>query len=159
MEIIEQLRSLLRGGKALESFEESIEVLRSLPHGHIAAAFGTIIKTGLDQLISPENSRELSLILAKIVARIIDPQSKLATARGLDPETASSSLGEIRAFFMCLPRIRAGGPESVVVGKMVPSAPKFQLRSQLLHPGELTGLRIQLQDKSLPWETNHSQPW
>jgi transposase len=95
MEIIEQLRILLRGGKALESFEESIEVLRSLPHGHIAAALGTIIKTGLNHLISPEKSRELSLILAMIVARIIDPQSKLATARGLDPETATSSLGEI----------------------------------------------------------------
>jgi hypothetical protein len=95
MEIIDQLRILLRGGKALESFEESIEVLRSLPHGHIAATLGTIIKTGLDHLISPEKSRELSLILAMIVARIIDPQSKLATARGLDPETASSSLGEI----------------------------------------------------------------
>jgi transposase len=95
MEIIEQFRILLHGGKALESFEESIEVLRSLPHGHIAAALGTIIKTGLNHLISPEKSRELSLILAMIVARIIDPQSKLATARGLDPETATSSLGEI----------------------------------------------------------------
>lgn len=95
MEIIEQLRILLHGGKALESFEESIEVLRSLPHGHIAAVLGTIFKTGLDQLISPEKSRELSLILAMIVARIIDPQSKLATARGLDTETAASSLGEI----------------------------------------------------------------
>jgi hypothetical protein len=95
MEVIEQFRILLRGGKAVESFEESIELLRSLPHGHVAAALGTVFKTGLDHIISSEKSRELSLILALIVARIIDPQSKLATARGLDPETASSSLGEI----------------------------------------------------------------
>jgi len=95
MDVIEQLRILLRGGHAIESFEESIEVLRSLPHGHVAAVLGTLIKTGLDHIISSEKSRELSLILAMIIARVIEPQSKLATARGLDPETASSSLGEV----------------------------------------------------------------
>jgi hypothetical protein len=95
MDVIDQLRILLRGGHAIESFEESIEVLRSLPHGHVAAVLGTLIKTGLDHIISSEKSRVLSLILAMIIARIIEPQSKLATARGLDPETASSSLGEV----------------------------------------------------------------
>jgi len=95
MDVIDQLRILLRGGHAIESFEESIEVLRSLPHGHVAAVLGTLIKTGLDHIISSEKSRVLSLILAMIIARIIEPQSKLATARGLDPSTASSSLGEV----------------------------------------------------------------
>lgn len=95
MDVIDQLRILLRGGHAIESFEESIEVLRSLPHGHVAAVLGTLIKTGLDHIISSEKSRVLSLILAMIIARIIEPESKLATARGLDPETASSSLGEV----------------------------------------------------------------
>ena len=95
MDVIDQLRILLRGGHAIESFEESIEVLRSLPHGHVAAVLGTLIKTGLDHIISSERSRVLSLILAMIIARIIEPQSKLATARGLDPSTASSSLGEV----------------------------------------------------------------
>jgi hypothetical protein len=95
LDVIDQLRILLHGGHAVESFEESIEVLRSLPHGHVAAVLGTLIKTGLDHIISSEKSRELSLILAMIIARIIEPQSKLATARGLDPETAASSLGEV----------------------------------------------------------------
>jgi len=95
MDVIDQLRIVLRGGHAIESFEESIEVLRSLPHGHVAAVLGTLIKCGLDHIISSEKSRVLSLILAMIIARIIEPQSKLATARGLDPETASSSLGEV----------------------------------------------------------------
>lgn len=94
-DVVENLRILLRGGEAVESFEESLEVLRSLPHGHVAAVLGTLIKTGLDRIISSEKSRELSLVLAMIVARVIEPQSKLATARGLDAETASSSLGEI----------------------------------------------------------------
>ena len=94
-DVVENLRILLRGGEAVESFEESLEVLRSLPHGDVATVLGTLVKTGLDRIISSEKSRELSLVLAMIVARVIEPQSKLATARGLDAETASSSLGEI----------------------------------------------------------------
>jgi Transposase DDE domain len=35
------------------------------------------------------------LVLAMIVARILAPQSKLATARGLGPDTASTSLGAV----------------------------------------------------------------
>jgi hypothetical protein len=50
---------------------------------------------GLPNLLCEENSRERKLVLAMIVARIIDPRSKLATARGLHDETSFSSLGEI----------------------------------------------------------------
>ena len=94
-DIVEQLRTLLRGGQVVEDFEKAMEVIRSLPHGHVASVLGTLIKTGLDQIISPEKSREFSLILAMIIARVIDPKSKLATARGIDPETASTSLGKL----------------------------------------------------------------
>ena len=93
-DIVEQLRLLLRGGQVVEDFEKAMEVVRSLPHGHVAAVLGTLIKTVLDQVISSEKSREFSLILAMIIARVIDPRSKLATARGIDAETASNSLGE-----------------------------------------------------------------
>ena len=93
--LIEQLRILLRGGHAVESFEDALEVVRSLPHGHVAAILGTIFNTGLDRIISSEKSRELCLILSMIVARVIDPLSKLATARGLDAQTAATSHGEV----------------------------------------------------------------
>jgi transposase len=93
--LVEQIRILLRGGHAVESFEEALEIIRSLPHGHVAAVLGTIFRIGLDRMISAEKSRELSLILAMIVARVIDPCSKLATSRALDPETATTSLGEV----------------------------------------------------------------
>jgi hypothetical protein len=94
-DIVDQLRLLLQGGQAVADFESALEVVRSLPHGHVAAVLGTVIKTGLDQIISSEKSRELSLILAMIIARVLDPKSKLATARGIDPETASTSIGEL----------------------------------------------------------------
>jgi hypothetical protein len=93
--VIGQLRILLRGGHAVANLQDSLEVIRSLPHGHVAAVLGTLYHIGLERLISLTGSRELALVLAMIVARVIDPQSKLATARGLDPETAATSLGEI----------------------------------------------------------------
>src|SRR5918911_1169756 len=46
-------------------------------------------------LLSPEGNRCRDLVLALLVSRILDPASKLATARRLSPDTASSSLGEM----------------------------------------------------------------
>ena len=61
----------------------------------MAAVLGTAQRLELPQLISPEPSRERYLVLAMIVARIIAPRSKLATARGFSPETCESTLGEL----------------------------------------------------------------
>jgi transposase len=49
----------------------------------------------MDRMISSRTSRNLKLIEALIVARVIDPTSKLATARALHSETQSSSLGNV----------------------------------------------------------------
>jgi hypothetical protein len=57
---------------------------------------GTLRKLRLDRLLSQggrQPRREVALCIAMIVARLIDPASKLATARGLDDETATCSLG------------------------------------------------------------------
>jgi hypothetical protein len=94
-EIVEGLRILLRGGTAVERFEDSFEIERSLPHGHVAAVLGTVRKLKLDTLIAPEPSEERNRVVAMIVARILDPRSKLATARGLDEETSASILAEL----------------------------------------------------------------
>ena len=50
-------------------------------------------KLDLPRLPGRSISRERDLALALIASRIIAPGSKLATARALSPETASSSLG------------------------------------------------------------------
>jgi len=93
-ELVEDLRLLLRGGKVVERVEETFDILRSRPHGHVRAVLGTLYKIGLDRIIGDAGSREHALNLAMIVARVIDPQSKLATARGLNDETLFSTLGE-----------------------------------------------------------------
>ena len=48
-----------------------------------------------DRLIDQHVSRELDLVVAMIVARVLEPASKLATSRALHPDTLSSTLGEL----------------------------------------------------------------
>jgi transposase len=92
---IEGLRGVLKGGTVIPAERDAFTVTRSLPHGHVAAALGTARKIGLDAILGPEGNRCRDLVLAMLVSRILDPTSKLATARALSPDTASSSLGEM----------------------------------------------------------------
>lgn len=94
--VVEGLRVLLKGGR-VTSVEESndFDIVRSLPHGHVAAIFGEIRVLKLDRLLLSRNCPEKSLALALIASRIINPQSKIATARALRAETASTTLAEI----------------------------------------------------------------
>jgi transposase len=72
---------------------DAFVVTRSLPHGHAALAIGVARKIGLASILGPAGNACRDLVLAMIVARIIDPGSKLATAWALSPATATSSLG------------------------------------------------------------------
>ena len=96
-DVIDNLRIALKGGVAFkpEQIPDTFSIIRSLPHGHVAAVLGTLKKLDLHNLIASEASRTRELVLAMIVARIIEPRSKLATVRGLNRETCFSSLGEL----------------------------------------------------------------
>ena len=88
--LVEGLRVLLKGGTAVADLTTAFDIIRSRPHGHVAAVLGTLRKLRLDRLIasaaSPERERAIALIVA--------PGSKLATARGLAADTARDSLAE-----------------------------------------------------------------
>ena len=93
--LIEGLRALLKDGSVLPPGVDALTIRRSLPHGHIAAVLGTLRTIGLDRLLGPAGNRCRDLTLAMIVARLIAPASKLATAKALDPATAAHSLGAV----------------------------------------------------------------
>ena len=106
-ERIEQLRAGLRGDKLLPA-AEAVEIVRALPHGHVLAALGTARRIALDAVLPRRAAQRRGpsahgldpwgdLALALIVARLLEPAAKLATARMLDPATASHSLGEMLA--------------------------------------------------------------
>ena len=94
---IEALRLALAGSlpTAALPLPDSFRISRSLPHGHVAAVLGCLHNLQLDSILDPAPSRQRDLVVAMIVARIIEPASKLATARGLHSETLHHSLGEV----------------------------------------------------------------
>jgi transposase len=92
--LVEGFRTLLKGGVAVAA--EGIRICRALPHGHAAAVLGTIRAIGLDRLLGkPADKRLVRLAIALIASRLISPASKLATARDLAADTASTSLGRL----------------------------------------------------------------
>src|SRR6516162_3090896 len=89
---IEPLRQVLKGQtNVAPPLAEAFEVVRSLPHGHVAAVLGMVRQLKLDQLLQPGPER--ARVLALIAQRVLEPGSKLATARALRSETAHSTLG------------------------------------------------------------------
>jgi len=93
--IVAGLRVLLKGGTALKPAQSVFEIRRTLPHGHVAAVLGVLRDLGLDDVLGPRGNRCRDLAIAMIVARILGPASKFATARALDPATQTSSLGSL----------------------------------------------------------------
>ena len=94
-ELVEGIRRVLKGGVVLTSPHEAFVVQRSLPHGHVAAVLGLCRQLGLPRLLYRTAGRTRELALAGLIARVLAPASKLATARQLSPDTAASSLGAV----------------------------------------------------------------
>ena len=93
--IVAGLRLLLKGHPPSSTVSsESFRITRSLPHGHVQAVLEVVRALGLDRLLGAKLSPERNLALAMIVARLLEPGSKLATARSLDCHTLSSTLAQ-----------------------------------------------------------------
>ena len=87
--LIETIRQELRGERQAA---EPWNIVRTFPHGHVAAVLGSARNLDLERLLGSRPCRERDVVMAMIVARILWPGSKLATARRLREETAASSL-------------------------------------------------------------------
>ena len=92
-DLIQVIRKRL-SGEPLPNESDDFQIVRSLPHGHVAAVLGMLRKIGLDRLIASKPCREAQLVVAMIVLRIIAPGSKLANLTSLQPETAEHSLAD-----------------------------------------------------------------
>ena len=92
---VDRLQRALKGVPTASDLAQAFEITRSLPHGHVAAVLGTAEKLGMAELIDPAPSRNRDLVCAMLAATVIAPASKLATARGLRADTATSSLGQL----------------------------------------------------------------
>jgi transposase len=90
---IEALRQVLKGNtSAAASPQGAFDIVRSLPHGHVAAVLAMMDQLKIGQLL--EGGPQRARVLALIAQRVLQPASKLATARALRQQTAHSTLGE-----------------------------------------------------------------
>jgi Transposase DDE domain len=93
---VEALRRVLKN-EPLGDPTDAFDIVRSRPHGHVAAVLGSAVRLGLPRLLERSDSPERRCVLAMLVARLLAPRSKLATARALHRDTLSHTLGEALA--------------------------------------------------------------
>ena len=63
---------MLKGGTVIPAERDAFTVIRSLPHGHVAAAVGIARKIGLEGILGPDGNRCRDLVLAMLIGRILD---------------------------------------------------------------------------------------
>jgi hypothetical protein len=94
--MIDGLRAML-AGRRLVDLDDDFEIVRSLPHGHVATVLGVLRELDLERLISRERCRERDLCVAMICQRLLAPCSKLSTTRLVHQTTLGEELelGEV----------------------------------------------------------------
>ena len=100
--MIDSIEAVLKGA-ALVPAARAVTILRSLPHGHVAAVHAMAVKLGLPALLGPACA-ERDLALALGISRVVAPASKLSTLTwwadttlGADLGAADASTGDIYA--------------------------------------------------------------
>ncbi|HHH31855.1 MAG TPA: IS1634 family transposase [Polyangiaceae bacterium] len=68
-------------GQTFVTAEDRFEIVASRAHGHVEAVLTAMRRLRIDKLLHSRPSRERELCLAMIAARVLQPQSKLATTR------------------------------------------------------------------------------
>jgi transposase len=91
-EAIAVLRQVLKGEKLVHP-SEAFEAVTSLQHGHVQAVLDTMRRLGFERLLASRPSPQRDHVLAMVVARILEPDSKLATTRWWHLTTLPSLLG------------------------------------------------------------------
>jgi transposase len=93
-DVIEFVKRRLSGELNADAPHSSFEIVRTLPHGNVAAVLQTAKQLGLESLLASRPCRERDLIMALVVARVLSPRSKLSTTTALKAETAKHTLAE-----------------------------------------------------------------
>jgi hypothetical protein len=91
IEVIDAIRAML-AGRRLVCLDDGFEIVRSLPHGHVAAVLGVLRALDLERLIGRERCRERDLVVAMICQRLIGPGSKLSATRRFSQTTLADEL-------------------------------------------------------------------
>ena len=93
--VIDLIDAGLKGTRLVPA-GEAVTITRSLPHGHVAAAWAMAAKLGLAALLGPACG-ERDLALALVVSRVAAPASKLSTLGWWADVTLGADLGVAQA--------------------------------------------------------------
>ena len=91
-EQVDAIRRTLKG-ETLVPVAELFEIVHSRHHGHVQAVRAAMTQLGFESLIASRASRERDVILAMVIARILEPTSKLATTRWWHTTTLPDAFG------------------------------------------------------------------
>ena len=89
---VELIARVIRGDRLIAA-EDHFEIVASFHHGHVDAVLRAMKRLGFEQLIASTHSRERDLVLGMVAARILEPDSKLATTRWWHTTTLPAELG------------------------------------------------------------------
>ncbi|AIY00843.1 putative transposase [Arthrobacter sp. PAMC 25486] len=90
---VETLRASL-AGKTMVEAGAALQILRSLPHGHVDAVYAMARGLGFEAMLGPA-CRERDLVMALLAARMCAPSSKLATLSFFADTTLGRDLGPV----------------------------------------------------------------
>jgi transposase len=89
--IIDLIRRALREETLIPG--DQFEIVRSVTHGDVHAVVTAIDRLGFERVVSARRCPEAGLVTAMVVARVIAPQTKLATTRWWHTRTLAEDFG------------------------------------------------------------------
>ncbi|WP_442411658.1 IS1634 family transposase [Mycobacterium sp.] len=90
-EAVDAIEATLKGHTLVAAGSE-FTIVRSLPHGHVAAVAAMARQLGLPALLGPAGRRR-DIVLALVISRVIRPGSKLSTLAWWPDTTLGTDLG------------------------------------------------------------------
>jgi transposase len=90
--LIDVIRRSLQGEQFVP-VAERFEIIASHAHGHVQAVMAAMERLGFASVLGYRTSRERSLVFAMVAARILAPQTKLATTRWWHTTTLAEAFG------------------------------------------------------------------
>ena len=94
--VIDLIRGSLRG-ESYAATQDLFEVVASKHHGHVEAVRLTMKRLGFEELLGSKRSPQRDLVVAMVAARVLEPDSKLATTRWWHTTTLAEDLGVANA--------------------------------------------------------------
>jgi len=88
----EAIRLILKG-QPVAPVESVFTIERSLHHGHVQAVQDAMNRLGFTGLVASRRSRQRDVVIAMVVARLLKPESKLATTRWWKTTTLPDLMG------------------------------------------------------------------